>query len=150
MGRRIETLLLTLLLLAIIVLAALQIVLRNVFSTSLFFADEIIRIAVLWIAMVGGVAAAREGRHIAITIVPRYFPEAWHKPAGLIATGFAAAVTAMLSWQSFRFVADSMRFGDVVLGDLPAWLFQSVMPVGFALMCLHFLSEIVRILRGRK
>ena len=150
MGRRVETLLLSLLLIAIIALAGLQIVLRNAFSTSLFFADEFIRIAVLWIAMIGGAAAARDSKHIAIAVVPRYFPASWHRPAATIASGFATVITGILMWQAFRFVADSKRFGDTVLGDMPAWLFQAVIPVGFGLMCFHFLKQTVANLRRRQ
>lgn len=148
-GSRIETLALSVLLLAIIVLAALQIVLRNFFSMSLFFADELIRIAVLWIAVIGGVAAARDGRHIAITIVPRYFPHAWHKPASVLACTFAAVISGTLMWHAFRFVADSRRFDDVILGDMPAWMFQAVMPIGFGLMCYHFVRHAIVLLRRR-
>ena len=147
MGRRIETALMSVLLLGIVGLSSLQIVLRNVFSYALFWADDLIRLAVLWLAVVGALAASRDGRHIAIGIVPRYFPQAWHKPAALIASGFATLVSAILAWHAGRFVLDSYRFGDTVFGDLPAWAFQLVMPVGFALICWQFLARTVRDLR---
>jgi TRAP-type C4-dicarboxylate transport system permease small subunit len=150
MGRRIETALMSVLLLGIVVLAALQIVLRNIFSYSIFWADDLIRLAVLWLAVIGALAASRENRHLAIGIVPRYFPTAWHKPAACIASTFAAVITAVLAWHAFRFVADSYRFGDTLLGDLPAWLFQIVMPVGFGLISFRFLVNTIRILRPER
>jgi TRAP-type C4-dicarboxylate transport system permease small subunit len=149
MGRRIETALMSVLLLGIVMLAALQIVLRNVFSYGLIWADDLIRLAVLWLAVVGAVAASRDGRHIAIGIVPRYFPAAWHKPAAVVSAAFAAIVSAILAWHAFRFVADSYRFGDTVLGALPAWAFQLVMPVGFALISWQFAARTVRTLRRK-
>jgi TRAP-type C4-dicarboxylate transport system permease small subunit len=147
MGRRIETALMSVLLLGVVGLASLQIVLRNVFSYALIWADDLIRIAVLWLAVIGALAASRDGRHIAIGIVPRYFPEAWHKPAAVIASAFAALISGILAWHAFRFVADSYRFEDTVLGDLPAWAFQIVMPVGFTLISWQFLTRTVRSLR---
>jgi TRAP-type C4-dicarboxylate transport system permease small subunit len=147
MGRRIETALMSVLLLGIVVLASLQIVLRNVFSYALIWADDLIRIAVLWLAVIGALAASRDGRHIAIGIVPRYFPSAWHKPAAVIASAFATLISGILAWHAFRFVADSYRFEDTILGDLPAWAFQSVMPVGFTLISWQFLARTVRSLR---
>jgi TRAP-type C4-dicarboxylate transport system permease small subunit len=149
-SRRAETILLTVILLGIVVLSALQIVLRNVFSYALFWADDLVRMAVLWLAMIGGMAASREGRHIAMGIVPRYCPKTWHKPAAILSMSFAAVVTAGLAWHSYRFVADSYRFGDTVLDDWPAWAFQAVMPVGFAVMSIRFALQTVAILRGRK
>lgn len=148
MGRRIETALMSGLLLSIIVLAALQIVLRNVFSYSLFWVDDLVRIAVLWLAVIGAVAASRDGRHLAIGLVARYFPEVWHKPAEVTAGAFACAVSGALAWHASRFVYDSFRFGDSLLGDVPAWPFQVVMPVGFALIAFQFLIRTLSRLRS--
>jgi len=147
MGRRIETALMSVLLLGIVALATLQIILRNFFSYAIFWADDLIRLGVLWLAVIGALAASRDGRHLAIGIVPRYFPASWHKPAAITAAVFAAAITALLSWQAFRFVADSYRFADTVLGNLPAWAFQVVMPVGFCLMSYRFLVQAVDIIK---
>lgn len=145
---RVETGALCVLLLGIIVLGASQIVLRNFFSFSFFWADELIRLAVLWIAILGAMVASSEGRHLAIGIVPRYFPEAWHRPARVIAMAFAAVVTGLLSWHAARFVADTRAFGDTVLGGLPAWPFQLIMPVGFALITLRFLRHTIAAVKG--
>jgi len=149
MGRRIETVLISFLLLGIIALEALQIILRNVFSYAIFWADDLIRLGVLWLAVIGSVAASRESRHIAIGIVPRYFPVSWHKPAAVMATAFASVVSAVLAWHALRFVADSYRYGDTLLGDLPAWMFQVVMPVGFALISYQFLVSTVHNMRQK-
>lgn len=147
-GSRVETALLCLLLLGIVALAALQIVLRNFFSYSLFWADELIRLAVLWLAMVGGVAASRDGRHIALGVVDRYFPRPWHRPAAIAAALFASLVAAALAWQGYRFVADSFRFGDTVLDGWPAWAFQAIIPVGFAIMSYRFARRALALARG--
>jgi len=147
MGRRIETALMSVILLGIVALESLQIVLRNFFSYAIFWADDLIRLGVLWLAIIGALAASREGRHLAIGIVPRYCPASWHKPAACLAALFAAAVTALLAWHAFRFVFDSYRYGDTVLGDLPAWAFQLVMPVGFSLISYRFLKSTVELLR---
>jgi TRAP-type C4-dicarboxylate transport system permease small subunit len=146
-GRQIETGLLGVLLFGIIGLTTSQILLRNFFSYSLFWADELVRIAVLWLAVIGAVAASREGRHIATGIVPRYFPKAWHKPSAVVAMLFAALVTATLAWQSVHLVHDTWRYQDVVLGDFPAWIVQAVMPAGFALMCYRFIRQAIAALR---
>jgi TRAP-type C4-dicarboxylate transport system permease small subunit len=99
-GRRLETIALCVLFLGIVALATLQIVLRNFFSYSLYWADEVIRLAVLWLAMVGGMAASRDGRHIAIGIVENYCPRHWRKPAAVAAAAFASLVSAALAWQT--------------------------------------------------
>jgi TRAP-type C4-dicarboxylate transport system permease small subunit len=147
-GRGIETAVLSILLLGMIALASLQIVLRNWFSTGLPWADDLVRLSVLWLAVVGAVAASRDDRHIAINIVARYGPASWQRPAALIASLFAAVVTGLISWHATRFVIDSYRFEDTVLGNQPAWLYQLVLPIGFALMCYRFVLRFLRQLRA--
>jgi TRAP-type C4-dicarboxylate transport system permease small subunit len=147
MARRIETALMSVLLLGVILLEALQIVLRNFFSYSIYWADGFIRLCVLWLAVIGAVAASREGRHLAIGIVSRYFPKAWHRPSAILSNAFACLVSAILAWHATRFVIDTWRFGDAVLGGLPAWPFQAVMPVGFALISWRFLVALNQLLR---
>jgi TRAP-type C4-dicarboxylate transport system permease small subunit len=148
LGRAVETAVLSVLFLGMIGLASLQIVLRNWFETGLPWADDLVRLAVLWLAVVGAIAACRDDRHIAISLVARYGRKSWQRPAALIANAFAAVVTGLIAWHAARFVADSFRFGDTVLGDLPAWIFQLVMPVGFALMSYRFVLRVVERLRS--
>ena len=66
----------------------------------------------------------------------------------VIADGFGMAVSAVLAWASWSFVADSREFGDTLLDGVPAWWLQSIMPVAFALMALQFLLHAVKRLRG--
>jgi TRAP-type C4-dicarboxylate transport system permease small subunit len=47
-------------------------------------------------------------------------------------------VCGLLAWFSLRFVRDSREFGDVLLGDLPAWWFQLILPVGFGLIAYRY------------
>ncbi|MCH8220487.1 MAG: TRAP transporter small permease subunit [Proteobacteria bacterium] len=65
-GQRIENGLLVLILTSMILLASTQIFLRNFLSTGFTIGDELLRILVLWLAMLGALAASRDQRHIAI------------------------------------------------------------------------------------
>ena len=66
---RIEKYLLVLLLSLMIVLAFLQIVLRNFFETGLSWGDVLVRYLVLWVAFIGAALATKEGRHINMEIL---------------------------------------------------------------------------------
>ena len=65
-GRAAENVALVTLLSSMMLIAVGQIVLRQVFSTGIIWADELVKIIVLWLAMFGAVAAARDNRHIRI------------------------------------------------------------------------------------
>ena len=48
-------------------------------------------------------------------------------------------VSFVLAWYSFNFVAEAYRYGDVVLTDMPAWMFQSILPLAFFLLGYRYL-----------
>ncbi len=142
-GRWCENLLLVLLFAAILGLSTTQIVLRNFFASGLFWADELVRLLVLWLAVVGALAATRDRRHIAIELIVRALPEFLQRMTRSVVGLFAAAVAGVFAWQSWRFVVDSREFGDTVLGDWPAWYFQLILPLGFALIAWRFLTTAI-------
>ena len=146
--RFLETWLIVIILGGLIVFGAAQIVLRNFFSIGFAWGDGLTRLAVLWLGLLGALAASRDGRHITMGAVTRFLPQRLRLVAGVGADWFAAAVTALLAWFSWSFVADSREFGDTLLGDVPAWWLQLIMPVAFALMAWRFLLQSVKRLRG--
>jgi TRAP-type C4-dicarboxylate transport system permease small subunit len=147
-ARGLETWLIVAILSGLIVLGAAQIVLRNFFSIGFAWSDGLARLAVLWLGLLGALAASREARHITMGALVRWLPGRFRVPAGICADGFGAAVSAALAWYSWAFVRDSREFGDTLLGDVPAWWLQAIMPVAFALMALQFVMQVVRGRRG--
>lgn len=125
----------------LVLFGATQIILRNVFSIGFAWGDGLARLAVLWLALLGALAASRDGRHITMGAVTRWLPLRWQVIAGIAADLFGAAVSGALAWYSAAFVLDSRTFGDVLLNDVPAWWLQSIMPLAFALICIQFLVQ---------
>jgi TRAP-type C4-dicarboxylate transport system permease small subunit len=134
LGRWLENALLLGLFSGLLALAVTQIFLRNVLSIGLPWADGLIRVAVLWIAVVGAIAASRDQKHIAINLSQRYLPARARRAVLILVEAFTAAVCGWLAWYSWVFVSDSRAFGDLLFGDWPAWIFQAILPVGFTLI----------------
>ena len=149
-GRWLETALLTLLLSGLIVLASSQILLRNVFSTGLEWGDGLVRLMVLWLALLGAIAASRENKQIKIDLLSHSLAEPLQRVARITTDLFTAIVTGLLAWHSWRFVQDSRLYGDVLLTDWPAWIFQSILPIGFGLICYRYVVRAVQQLRGKR
>lgn len=150
-GRFVENASLVIILAAMIILAAAQIVMRNVLDTGLSWGDEALRLMVLWITVLGAIAATRDRRHIVIDVLARLLSPGLQPWASFIVDSVSAGVAGVLAWYAAAFVADSRAYGDLLLNDLPAWPFQLILPVGFALIayrygiwCLHHLRDIVR------
>lgn len=139
LGRLVENSMLVLLLTTMILLASGQIILRNFFDSGFVWADELLRILLLWTAMFGAVAASRANRQIAIDVLSRFLPGRLNRLAMALVQLFTAAVSGLIAWHSYRFVNDSRMFEDLLLGDWPAWVFQSVIPIGFALIAYRYL-----------
>ena len=146
--RAVETWLIVAILGGLILFSAAQIVLRNVFSIGFAWGDGLTRLAVLWLALLGALAATRDGRHITMGAATRWLPQRLQRLAAVLAELFAAGISGVLAFYAGIFVRDSRAFGDLLLTDIPAWWLQSIMPVVFALMAGQFLVRAVKHLRG--
>jgi len=138
LGRAIENLLLCVLLLTMVTLAAWQIVARNLLGGGLLWADEFLKILLLWLGMAGAVAASREGRHIQIDVLSRLLPDRFKVLANLVTDLFTAAVCSLCAWHSGSFVRMEWEFGSTVLGNAPAWIFEAAIPVAFGLIAYRY------------
>lgn len=138
-GRFVENLLLVGLLGGMMLLSVAQIVAREVFETGFFWSGELIKIMVLWLAMVGAVAACREDRHIRVDAISHLLSERAIGMVRLLVDTFAAGVCAVIAWHAWRYVQLEMEWEDTVLIDTPAWIIHLIMPVAFALLSYRFL-----------
>ena len=136
--RRLETALLILLLAGMILLAGGQILLRNLFDSGISWSDPLLRVLVLWVGMFGAMIATAQDRHIRIDLLSRYLPPGWHRYTARINYLFSTAVCALLAWHSGRFVYVEWQDGAVLVGALPTWVAQIILPFGFGVMTLRF------------
>lgn len=145
-GRCVEDVLLATLLSAMILLAGWQIVQRNLLGGGMIWGDQLLRLLVLWLGLLGAMAASRDDRHIAIDLLLR-FVAARFKPAMKVFLHlFTAIICALLAWYCWSFVQMEREFATKVLGGLPAWWFELILPLGFGVMSLRYLGHLRRIL----
>lgn len=146
---RFEDALLSVFVLALVLLGGLQIVLRNVFESGLIWIDPLLRVSVLWLGLIGAVAAARRNKNIRIDLLSRYLPDAAGRWVDAVTGLFAAAVCGLIGWHGWRMVKLEAEFGDTGVLDLPIWLLQSVIPVSFAVMALIYLVAALASMLGK-
>lgn len=136
---RTEDILLALLLGSLVLLAPLQIVLRNFFNAGWIWADPFLRVLVLWVALLGALAASRHDKQIAVDAVSKFLPPRKKATLGVLTGLFTSFVCAVVAYHSWLFVAGEREFGSKAFGDVPAWLCQSVIPFAFAMIAVrHF------------
>jgi TRAP-type C4-dicarboxylate transport system permease small subunit len=139
---KLEITMLATILLMMIVLSVLQIVLRNVFDTSLFWIDPLNRLSVLWLAILGAMVATRERQHIAVDVLKHYLSGRSLVIMDKFTQGFAGVVCAIMSYHSARFVYFEYLDGMTTFSELPAWPFELIMPIGFGIMSARFFAQI--------
>lgn len=147
LAARIEDGLLVGLLGAMIALAGGQIFLRNVFDSGLGWGDPLLRVMVLWLGLLGALAATRDDNHITIDVLSRFLPDQWKNLARVVTDLFSAVVCGLIAYHSGRFVG--MEFDDnaVAFAGIPAWVCESVIPLGFGMMAVRFATMFLRRLR---
>ena len=138
-GTALENAALVLLLGALMLLAVAQIVLRVFFSFGFVWADELVKLLVLWIALVASIAASRSNRHLRIDVLSHFVAEKYARIPRIIVDAFAAFMCGVLAWHSWRYMQLTIEFEDTVLIDFPAWIAYSLLPLAFVLMCYRFM-----------
>ena len=150
-GKLGEDAILVLILTTMILLAAGQIILRNFMDIGFIWADEMLRMLVLWLAVAGAVAASRNDKHINIDVLNRFLPQRIALAVKVLVHLFTAVVCGFVAWHSLAFVQMSREFEDVLLGNIPAWILQAVLPVGFGLIAWRYslftVKEVLKLLR---
>jgi TRAP-type C4-dicarboxylate transport system permease small subunit len=136
--RAAESAMLVILLLGMMILAVAQIAMRNLLGTGVTWIDPLIRIAVLWIALIGAMIGTREGNHIAIDLLNQYIKGRWKWVVERLANALSAFVCAIMSWASILFVYDEYLYDTPAFGALPAWPFELIIPIGFSVMTIRF------------
>ncbi|HVT61329.1 MAG TPA: TRAP transporter large permease subunit [Thermoanaerobaculia bacterium] len=103
----------------------------------------------LWLAFLGGVAAARQGKHLTLSTAELFAEGLARRLARLLAFSVAAAVVAVLAYASAMLVATNRLEGKVLPGGIPEWVSELVMPLALAAIALRFAWGAGRGWRGR-
>lgn len=157
---KVEEVLLALLLVGMIFLAALQVVMRNIWDTGIAWADSSLQTATLLLGLLGAAVATSEGRHLTIDILSRVI-KGRAKRVLKVAIGcvslFLCVVLAQGGWVTFKVNytqwAGNIPQGWTVLhnlrqelgeGSIPQWVSQAMLPFAFGLIGLHFALRLLR------
>lgn len=136
---RIEDSLLTGLLLIMILMAVLQIFLRNLFDSGIIWGDEMVRILVLWLGLIGAMIASRDNNHISIDVLSRYLPKKIKKITTFITHLFTCIICGIMAWYSLEFIKMEKADGLTAFANVPAWVCESIIPVAFTIICIRYM-----------
>ncbi len=129
-----------------VVLATMQLVFRWFNWGGLGWADLHLRYLVLWLALLGGILAATQDRHIRIDIVEHYLHGRVKITVARIVNIVAGMMTLFLTGYAIRFLLSEYESGTIVDNlifglSLPLWVLELVIPVGMALLSFFFIGN---------
>jgi len=142
-----EDALLALTLGVMILLAAGQILLRNAFDTGIAWSAPLLRVLVLWVGLLGALAAARSDEHIAIDALSRLLTLRGRCLAHALTRSFAAGVSLLIAYHATRFVVQEQAAGALAFGAVPVWVCESILPLAFGLIGVRYLLIAAQSLR---
>jgi C4-dicarboxylate transporter DctQ subunit len=146
---QIENFLIIALLSVMVLFAFFQVILRNVLSTGILWADIFLRHLVLWVGFIGASLATRESKHINIDILTRFASKSKKPYLKIFIDLVSAGVCFVLARAGYKFLISEFEAGTTLFNNVPAWIFELIIPVGFFLIGFRFLlnlmEEILRI-----
>ena len=155
-----EEILLALILVSMVVLAAIQVLLRNIWSTGIDWADITVQNATVLLGLLGAAVATSEGRHLNIDLLGRVLTGKGRTFLKVAIGIFAVYICAQLTiggWTTF--MVNYLPWKELVPaswtvwmnlkaqfleGSIPQWLSQLLLPIGFGLIGFHFLLRLIR------
>ena len=144
---RLEQILLGILLGTMILVAVIQIALRNVLSTGLTWGDQLVRNLVLWTGFIGAAVATKEGKHISIDVVSRWISPKRKIGIEIITNGFSLLICALLTFAALKFVSNEIQMKSILFLGVPSWASEIILPITLGVMtfrfCLRFLKSIL-------
>lgn len=117
------------------VLVLLQVFFRYVLNESLFWAEELVRGAMLWGIMLSSALVAASRGHIRVEVLELMLPPAGRRIVVWAANVLTLAFSLTLLWAGIQFIDRTWMQQSPVL-DVPKWTVYLAIPVGAALESL--------------
>jgi TRAP-type C4-dicarboxylate transport system permease small subunit len=142
-GLLVSTFLITLL------IAVSQIILRNFFDMGIIWADNFLRITVLWLGMMGALIASRKNNHINMNLGQKYLSKQSLRVVQSIIHLFTASICFIITWYGYSFVLLEHEESGLAFANIPVWLTVSIIPISFLIMALRYLTLSILVATGQ-
>ncbi len=140
---RFEAVLLVSTFLLILTIAVLQIFLRNFFDSGILWADTFLRIAVLWIGLMGAIFASRTNNHINMNLGLKYLTGNSLRFVKAIVHLFTCIICFIVAWYGISLVIMEYEYSGIAFASIPVWVSVSIIPLGFAIMGLRYFTLVI-------
>ncbi|MDA1275234.1 MAG: TRAP transporter large permease subunit [Verrucomicrobia bacterium] len=124
---------------AMVLLPLTEIVLRKAFQTGIVGGSQFLQHFTLIIGLMGGALAARDGRLLSLSTLSNFLRGRWRAFARIASGTAAATITLFLCVAAWQFVMSEREGGKILAYDIPIWVIQMVLPVGFCAIAMRLI-----------
>ena len=137
---KIEYLFLALAMLSTTLLLFVNVILRYVFSSAIFWTEETLRYLIVWITFIGAATCIIKGSHISLDILIIFLPKKYHKIIHSAVNAICLIFSILFFWYSLKLTLTAREFGQIsaTIGNFPMYIVYSCMPLGSFLMICRF------------
>lgn len=110
----------------------------NVLMGYLDWSEPFVRLLVLWLSFLGASLLTGENKHIKIDLFSTILPERWQPLRDFLLSGVCVLISAIMVKVCVDYVHLEMEFGGRLFLNLPSWIGQLILPIGFAVILFRF------------
>ncbi len=127
----------TLILLALI--PVLEVIARKLLKTGIPNSSDYLQHLVLWLTFIGGMITSRERKHLSLAAGVAAIKEPVRKWILAVTGAVSTAICSAFAWSSLSMVLIGFDPAKQI-GLFPIRLVTAIMPIGYAVMCVRFVT----------
>ncbi len=121
---------------AMVALPLIEIAVRRLFGVGVPGSGPFVQHLTLWVGFLGAAIAAREGKLLALA-TGAAVPRPARRTAAIFSAAVAACMATILACGAVQLVLAERETGTIIAANVPAWVGQLALPVGFALIAVR-------------
>ncbi len=124
---------------------------RYLFVAPTIWAAELSQLCLIWGTLIAMPWLLSANRHIAVDVLTERLGPTLRRVCQIVSMAAIAAFSAVVAWKGYGIFFDSFERGRTTgsMLDLPTWVSELAVPVGFALLFLQALIELGKALLGK-
>ncbi len=118
-----------------------NVLVRYLTNFSFAASEELLTNGFLILTIFGAAIAARQGDHLAVTLVYDMLPPPLRKALWWFSVAMSALLLILSAWYCWQLVVNQQTSGIRSYGlRIPAWYYSVALPFGFALITIRYLE----------
>jgi TRAP-type C4-dicarboxylate transport system permease small subunit len=127
-----------------------NVVSRHIFSSAIFWAEEILVFLVIWFVSIAVAAITYQGGHLRMDLLSTRIPSPWKDIVNAVMVVCFIGFCALVVTQSFEVVSAFRRTGMVsITASIPLVFPHAALLIGFTLMVLAVIFRLRAYLSGK-